>query len=385
MSSDFIANYIKLETSNIQNIKNKGKQESDKKDHNETVVIKMSGFDLHITLQEPHHQTLAERLFRDVENGYLYVFGNEALKHPLVLRAFIRKMVGKPYSKLHKIFLWDLKEKFNPNNYIHPKFDSDLRDHIKRMTHGMLINERSSIYYETSIRAISWVIYEGHHQLLHYITDRIIKEQNDTMDLFKNSYNTCDQSYQDKAQSDTPNEIESLVDEWVPGEEDNSESIYKWCLFRLCCCSKSNNNINNASNNFMTPCTMEIVNENVSKMGESEKTSSGGNDNMAACYSDFESVIDKYCEPAVVEQYRLLCHGCYSGDLNTVSILLKHIDASVINITEECHKRSYWVMDPLSIACSLGYLEIAKKLISVGANVNQNADICSPLICACEN
>lgn len=93
----------------------------------------MSGFDLRITLQEPHHQTLAERLFRDVENGDLYVFGNEALKHPLVLRAFIRIMMEKPYSKLHNIFLWDLKEKFNPNNYIHPKFDSDLRDHIKRM------------------------------------------------------------------------------------------------------------------------------------------------------------------------------------------------------------------------------------------------------------
>lgn len=89
----------------LRNIKNKGKQAGDKKDHNETVGIKMSGFDLRITLQEPHHQTLAERLFRDVENGDLYnVFGNNALKHPLVLRAFIRIMVENPTQNCTTFF-----------------------------------------------------------------------------------------------------------------------------------------------------------------------------------------------------------------------------------------------------------------------------------------
>lgn len=72
-------------------------------------------------------------------------------------------MVEKSYLKLYKIFFWDLKEKFNFNNYIYFKFDFDLRDNIKRMIYGMLINERFSIYYEISIRVISWVIYEGYY------------------------------------------------------------------------------------------------------------------------------------------------------------------------------------------------------------------------------
>lgn len=72
-------------------------------------------------------------------------------------------MVEKFYLKLYKIFFWDLKEKFNFNNYIYFKFDFDLRDNIKRMIYGMLINERFSIYYEISIRVISWVIYEGYY------------------------------------------------------------------------------------------------------------------------------------------------------------------------------------------------------------------------------
>lgn len=385
MSSGFIANYIKLETSNIQKNEIGGKQTSDKKEQNETAHIKMSGFDLRITLQESHHQTLAERLFRDVENGDLYnVFGNEALKHPLVLQAFIRIMIGKPYTKMHSLFLSELKETFNPCHYIHPKTDSDLRDHLKRMIHGMLINERFSKYYETSIRAISWVIYRGHHQLLQYITDRIIKEKNNLSDLFQNSYNTCDQFYPDKTQNPTFNESDIQEADWVSGEEDDSESIYKWCMLRLCCCAKSNTNMNNPSN-FITPSIMEIVEDILSNIRESEENSYGQYDNMAACNADFEPDIDIYCEPVIVEQNRLLCLGCYSGDLNTVSILLKHVDGNAINITEMCHKRSYREMDSLSIACSLGYLEIVKKLISVGINVNQKAKFCSPLICACEN
>lgn len=51
----------------------------------------------------------------------------------------------------------------------------------------------------------------------------------------------------------------------------------------------------------MILCIMEIVNENVSKMGELEKILFGGNDNMVVCYLDFELVIDKYCEFVVVE------------------------------------------------------------------------------------
>lgn len=41
--------------------------------------------------------------------------------------------------------------------------------------------------------------------------------------------------------------------------------------------------------------------------------------------------VDTYYEPVIIEQCRLLCLGCYSGDLNTVHILLQHVNADTLN------------------------------------------------------
>lgn len=353
MSSDYVAHHIKLESPNKENKENNGEKTCDDKQCKKSITEKESAIDLCIKLQKSQHKTLAVRLFRDVENGEMYnVFGNEALKHPSVLQDFIDVMKGKTYTELHSIFLSEMKETFKPYRYINPKTDSDTSDHLRRMIHEMLINKRFKIYHETSLRAISWVIYHGHHLLLQHITDRTIQEYSNANALFLNSYN----------KDDISNEIESLVDDVIP--------------------SKENTNI--VSNNFLSTCRGESV-ANYSKTEDSENNACSRNVSTTAGNTYIESEIRTYSEPVIVEQNRLLCLGCYSGDLNTVSILLKHVNGNVINIAEVWHARSYWEMDPLSIACSLGYLDIATKLITAGANVNQKDYILSPLICACEN
>lgn len=76
-------------------------------------------------------------------------------------------------------------------------------------------------------------------------------------------------------------------------------------------------------------------------------------------------------DKVAVEQYRLFCLACYSGDINTVRTLLKHIHTKrVINAEIGCHKMPG--MEPLVIACFHGYLSIAKELLNAVASVNLN-------------
>lgn len=111
MSSDYIANYIKVDT--CQSETKKGENDEDESKGGEkssAVAEKDSVIDLCITLQKSHYPSLADRLFGDVVNGELYnVFGNEALKHPSVLQPFIRVIEGLSYSELHSVFLSELK------------------------------------------------------------------------------------------------------------------------------------------------------------------------------------------------------------------------------------------------------------------------------------
>lgn len=356
MNSDYVAHYIKLESSDKEDKEYKGGKTGDDKEYKEIATEKESVIDLCLKLQKSQHNTLAVRLFRDVENGEFFnVFGNGALKHKSVRGAFIEVMMGKTYTELHKVFLSEIKEKFNSYHYINPKTESVMRNYLG-MIDEMLINTRFKIYNETSLRAISWVIYHGHHQILHYITDRTIEENSNTNALFQNSYN----------KDDIRNIIESQVYNVIPSKK-NTDNVN-----------------NNVSNNFITICKRESV-AMYCRAEDSEHKACRRNNSMAGGNTWIESETDIYSEPVIVEQNRLLCLGCYSGDLNTVSILLKHVNGSAINITKMWLNRSYSKLDPLSIACSLGYLDIATKLITAGANVNQKYYARSPLICACEN
>lgn len=94
-----------------------------------------------------------------------------------------------------------------------------------------------------------------------------------------------------------------------------------------------------------------------------------------------------------MEQHCLLCIGCYSGDLNTIRILLKYIDKKAICIDlkngyEKLHL--YWndlnlKISPLVIASKYGFLTIASDLIKFGANINYSDGSNTPLTAACKN
>lgn len=99
MSSDYVAHYIRLDTSEIENRESEDEETRIDNKQIKTVTVKDSMFDLYIKLDGSHHKALAKRLYRDAENGELYnVFGNAALKHPSVVQAFIKVMAEKPYQ-----------------------------------------------------------------------------------------------------------------------------------------------------------------------------------------------------------------------------------------------------------------------------------------------
>lgn len=107
MDSDYVAHYMKLDTIDIENIESEEKRTRNDKKQIKTVTEKESVIDLFIRLQVSHHKALADRLYKDLENGELYnVFCNKALKHPSVVQTFIELMAEKPYGKLNSLFFF---------------------------------------------------------------------------------------------------------------------------------------------------------------------------------------------------------------------------------------------------------------------------------------
>ncbi|XP_056016832.1 ankyrin repeat domain-containing protein 17-like [Ostrea edulis] len=122
MSSSYIANYVKPQTSE-PGIVNKMKEkksvsqsskggessnncEGKEKESDDTINERGESFDLCIRLREDQYPLLAERLYRDIQNMKLYdVFGNQVLKHPQVCWAFIGVLKTKSYTDLKSLFL----------------------------------------------------------------------------------------------------------------------------------------------------------------------------------------------------------------------------------------------------------------------------------------
>lgn len=184
LNADYIAHYIKVEPIGVNNERSHENQK-----HLETNSTQESVVDLIIKLDEPYYKMLAERLFRDVENGELHVvFENEALKKPHVLVHFINVMERKSYQELHSIFLSPLKEKFKISR--HELAESCVHDCSHFYIHMLLLNERIvRRKYKIDVRAIRWVIYHGHFQILYVIIENIVKEKGQINDLFQNSFN----------------------------------------------------------------------------------------------------------------------------------------------------------------------------------------------------
>lgn len=272
MSSDYVADYIKVSksdsTTNEEEMRTDN-QQSNKKANIETTI------DLSIMLSESsQHILLAERFFKDLETGKLYnVFRNEALKHSSVIKAFTDVIERQSYPKLYSVFLTDFLDKSDSHKYTEEQFFF-----FYICIHSLFKNENT--HGRNIGRAISFVVYFGHYQILECIINRIKIQKGKVDDLFQNSYNTT---------------------------ERHNPDIDK------------NNRVTEQGN------VVELV---------------------------------------TLEQCRLLCLGCYSGDLPTVQILLKHVEKEAINNRTSRHPfHECFGEVPLSLACDSEFLIIFNNLL----------------------
>uniref|UniRef100_A0A8W8HKP6 DZIP3-like HEPN domain-containing protein n=1 Tax=Magallana gigas TaxID=29159 RepID=A0A8W8HKP6_MAGGI len=277
MDSDYIANYIKPGTYKCR----KRKREEDEleqsvnaKENSDTVASEEYVHDLCIKLQESHYHLLADRLFEDIHRGELFnVFENEALKHPLVLQKFLDVMKSKPYSELFTLFLSALKKEVKRGKKSKKKkFHSKC---YKLLMNSKWNDEDGDLY--TCVRAIYWVIFYGHNQVLQFIIDQIKENTNTVNDLFQTLFNIRSDDFCTTVQgTDCNKRNESDIDENSSGRCDVSEDE-SWS--DLC----------------------------------SEK-----------------SVQSFGTEPVFIEKRRLLNLSCYSGDLLTFQTLLPYCDKNVL-------------------------------------------------------
>lgn len=373
MSSDYIANKIKIETKKLEG-KEKESKETEIRTcvdsvYNTTMMKRENVLDLFIFLQESQYPIFVKRLFRDIEYGELQnVFGNEALRHPSVIRCFIKEMQGKSYTELKSVFLTKAKVISKILEYLYtPKIDDKEEDFLKTHANKLLIEEDPTLEWFMALnenrccaRVIEWVIYFGHHNILNYIVEQIL-ENGQINDLFQHPYTDNVRQFLVEKQQGVFTEIESDM---------NAGSKIEF------------ENISDDARYFNMPSSSETPSEVEIKIN---------------------SVI------VAEQQWRLLCLACLSGDLNTVRILLLHINVEnvqdkehnfdplviackygYVNIVMELLKRKVDVNicsfheTPLTAASSEGHLQIVKTLLNTGANVNLNNGDKTPLSAACE-
>lgn len=327
LNDDYIANYIKIDTSNSRKRKRDSEEKTDKTvESSDSVTEHKSVNDLCIKLKESKCPMLAKNWYNALGAGDLFsAFGNASLKHPYVFQPFIGMIEEEPYDMFHSVFLTNLEnEKTDISLTVLYSIERNFKpnDAYFLLNGCMLINEIEVF----SVKAISFVIYYGHHQILQCIIDRVIREKGNLDDLFENEYtkSSCLPYFDVDASEDSNLEM-----------NDNED----------CEDPDSNKHATNRD-----------------------------------CDTDSDSETSMHWKPVSIEQIRLLCLGCHSGDLTTVQILLRHVDLNAADITDNIYKAN----NPLAIAIKLGHLKIAMELLKYRTDVDSDIFEYSPLIGACK-
>lgn len=335
MSCDFIANNIKVDTR-----------------ENDAFIRSENENELCIWLQEEkHHKLLAECLAKHVENDELHsVFRNEAMKHSTVLRAFIKVMEKMKFTQLYSIFLSkrrsESQEKcgFNPRMHLidQASINTDLNDHI------------------TTVRAITWIIYYGHHKILQYIIDQCLKEEEEVDELYPPCNRYVFRNYEMMKQSDKINQLETR----------NPDTTEQFILLCLGCFSGCLN-------------IVQILLKYLNKYAILNERNLGSTPLVIACklgYSEIANELVKAGADINLDDTQVtpLLVACQKGHLCVVETLIR-LGANV-NLCFEFRT-------PLTVACQEGYFEIVKKLTQSGADVNtdNNNNTHTPLTIACEH
>lgn len=301
MSSDYVANYIKIGS-------DKTNQSTEECENGETKTNIDSGsnnvtnyqkheINLCIQLQESCYEMFAERLHKDLANGEFYnVFANKALKHSSFVKAFAKLIEKKTYTELYSVFLSGITEtSISKKKIIITPIDIRCSpSYHYRLTKNVFCNAKG----------IYLVILFGLHQILQTLIDQIIKKTKNPHTMFQFDYDTT-----------------------VLRPADTNANVNETTVIR---------------------------------------------------------------SKRLAEHCRLLCIGCFSGDLTTVQILLKHINKQAINFNENEILQLTWTNIslrnvPLVISSKLGHLSIVNELLKMGANVNKDDGCNTPLTAACKS
>lgn len=362
LNNEYIANYIKIDTNSSRKRKRDSDEETDQTVENRDSVTKHKFVnDLCIKLKESQCPMLAKYWYVDLCVGDLCsAFGNVSLKHPYVFQPFIKMIEDEPYFMFHSVFLENLE---NENNIFLTVIDSlernfELNDAHALLTGYMMINKKDVL----SVKAISFVIYYGHHQILECIIDRVIREKGSLHDLFENKYTKSSRLHYLIVPDSDINEPDRDVD----GDDYYPKTVV----------DRGNKSDFDSDANASADSNSEMDDNDEDCEDPDSNTDLTDSD----CDTDSDSETAIYLKPVSIEQIRLLCLGCHSGDLTTVQILLRHINKNALNITDNAYKEN----NPLAIAIKLGHLKIAMELLKIRTDVNSNIFEYSPLIGACK-
>ncbi|XP_056001101.1 uncharacterized protein LOC125653288 isoform X2 [Ostrea edulis] len=407
MSSSYIANYVKPQTSEpgmVHKVKEKqsdsqsvegvessddgdGKdQESDDKNSE-----REGSFDLCIRLPEDQYPLLAERLYRDIQNMKLYdVFRNQVLKLSQVCQAFIGVLETKSYIELKSLFLssqgnvdkivskrkrvveeslemrdWSESERHNVlvdqrekrDEWLRPQVLGDRRN--KRGDKGQILYDEHTY----NVRVISWVIYYGHHQILEYIVQQT-EQHNEVGELFGITGNSPHQS---KSGRYTDNKQQS--------EYNNLTEACR--LLLLSCYSGDVQTVR-----ILLPDCKKTIN-GIGRISE-DTCWSRHSPLTAACEGGHESIVNELLKAGADV-------NLHSGRGNTRRIAARgmgyvSIAGNLVKSSEDVNQHDIYGNTPLMAACKGGHVSIVEELVKAGADVNLRDWLSwnTPLIAACK-
>lgn len=383
MSSDYIANYIKVYTFDTHKMKSESKQMSKDDQQHKPEAETTNVIDLSIKLTEDSLlQMLGERLFKDVENKEIFnVFGNEALKAQSVLQAFMKVMKTRSYSELYSTFLENLK--IHDYSYVKKKHEKSKLFICDKI--GLLFNEieENNAYY-TRINAISWVIYHGHHQILQYITEQLVKENGNTDLLFQSPFFKGQRrSTMDSCDSDDDYGMtnESVID-YDASNNDKNRLLCLGCLsgdmntlkVLLKCLTEEDFKIvfRMSDNPLEIVCSLGYVNmadELLKYLVPFNSRYVMDTSLISSCTKGHASIVELLIKAGVDvncgDLQTPLMVACYQGHLNIVDMLIKA--GADVNL----HKQlPFHIYTPLTFACEMGHVKVVEMLIKTGAIVN---------------
>ncbi|XP_062600187.1 ankyrin repeat and KH domain-containing protein mask-like isoform X3 [Saccostrea cucullata] len=321
ISSSYIANNVKVqeckEESEVEYKQDENEEFSAEEQETLSSETIQDSFELCIRLREDQYPMLAERLYRDIENMELYdVFMNNVLKHPKVCQAFIEVFKTKSYTELKSLFL------------------SKQKDVSKVVSKGKRVSEESEKRDERSgeWRRHIMLVIENYDYLEITYSVRVISW------VVCYGHSQILQYILEQTELHKETEIELFWNSFSP------KLIYE-----------ANERRNNSEKDNATD-KLFFLNSITDTRNQKQKNSQ-----------------------SIPEHDRLFVLSCYSGDLETVRILIKYIDLKQTNSNVK-----YLFPDtPLTAACKGGHMSVVKELIEAGADINLPGYHDTPLTAAC--